>query len=118
MWCLISSKDPTDGYRDGLLHMLKYSNYWEEFVDPEYRQLMPLVKSMAALIKEDYHWVKEEKYKHLEYLHDALQRLILGFVLENKEASFMDSVNTGRQNRSSWHRYQYIGGAPPPCLFR
>jgi len=21
------------------------------------------------LIKEDYHWVKEEKYKHPEYLH-------------------------------------------------
>jgi len=24
---------------------------------------------MAVLIKEDYHWVKEEKYKHPEYLH-------------------------------------------------
>jgi len=69
VWCLISSKDPTDGYRDRLLHMLKYSDYWEEFVDPGYLQLMPLVKSMAVLIKEDYHWVKEEKYKHPEYLH-------------------------------------------------
>jgi len=45
---------------------------------------------MATLIKKDYHWVKEEKYKHPEYLLDALQRVILNFVLENKEASFMD----------------------------
>ena len=90
VWRLISSDDPADGYRNRLLRSLQFSDYWEDFVDPEYRQLMPLVKSMAALIKEDYHWVKEEKHKHPEYLLDALQRIILNFVLENKEASFMD----------------------------
>ena len=90
VWRLISSDDPADGYRNRLLRSLQFSDYWEDFVDPEYRQLMPLVKSMAALIKEDYHWVKEEKYKHPEYLLDALQRIILNFVFENKEASFMD----------------------------
>ena len=57
---------------------------------PEYRQLLPLIQSMLILIQRDYHWVKEEKYKHPEYLHDALQRVVLNFVLENKEASFMD----------------------------
>jgi len=45
---------------------------------------------MAALIEMDYHWVKEEKYKHPENLLDALQRVILNFVLEKKDASFMD----------------------------
>ena len=90
VWRMISSDDPADGYRDRLLRSLQFSDCWEDFVDPGYLQLMPLVKSMAALIKEDYHWVKEEKYKHPEYLHDALQRLILDFVLEHKEASFMD----------------------------
>jgi len=59
-------------------------------VHPEYRQLLPLIQSMLDLIQRDYHWVKEEKYKHPEYLHDALQRVVLNFVLENKEVSFMD----------------------------
>jgi len=85
---------------------------WEDFVDPEYRQLMPLVKSMATLIKEDYHWVKEEKYKHPEYLHDALQRVILKFVLENKEASFMDL------QKSTEHRQVEQVFIAPPQIYR
>ena len=90
IWSLISSDGPAGNYRDRLLHTLKYRSSRKEFVHPEYCQLMPLVRSMATLIKKDYHWVKEEKYKHPEYLLDALQRVILNFVLENKEASFMD----------------------------
>ena len=90
IWSLISSDGPAGNYCDQLLHTLKYCSFWKEFVYPEYRQLMPLVRSMAMLIKKDYYWVKEEKYKYPEYLLDALQCVILNFVLENKEASFMD----------------------------
>ena len=67
---------------------------------------------MATLIKEDYHWVKEEKYKHLEYLHDALQRVILKFVLENKEASFMDL------QKSTEHRQVEQVFIAPPQIYR
>ena len=112
VWRLISSDDPADGYRDRLLRSLQFSDCWEDFVDPEYRQLMPLVESMATLIKEDYHWVKEEKYKHPEYLHDALQRVILKFVLENKEASFMDL------QKSTEHRQVEQVFIAPPQIHR
>ena len=93
-WCTstrcLSSQGWTRRTRYELTILLKDDDLEGGFVHPEYRQFLPLVKSMLNLIKSDYHWVKEEKYKHPEYLHDALQRVILNFVLENKEASFMD----------------------------
>ena len=73
-----------------LLSALQYDEFQDEIAHPEYDRLFPFVKNMAKLIREDYHWVKEEKYKHPEYLHDALQRVILNFALENKDAPFMD----------------------------
>jgi len=64
---------------------------------------------MAKLIREDYHWVKEEKYKHPEYLHDALQRVILNFALENKDAPFMDlQKNPGRHEGSPQQCREYM----------
>jgi len=90
LWRSLSSQGWTRRTRYELTILLKDDDLEGGFVHPEYRQFLPLVKSMLNLIQSDYHWVKEEKYKHPEYLHDALQRVILNYVLENKEASFMD----------------------------
>ena len=90
LWGSLSSQGWTRRTRYELTILLKDDDPEGGFVHPEYRQLLPLVESMLNLIQSDYHWVKEEKYKHPEYLHDALQRVILNFVLENREASFMD----------------------------
>ena len=91
VWSLISDGS-VGNHHHILLSMLdcKDEDFQNDFIHPEYDQLLPLIISMAALIREDYHWVKEEKYRHPEYLHDALQRVILNFVLENKDAPFMD----------------------------
>jgi len=90
VWKYFSSEAPKDIHRQKLLYMLQNDLFRSDFVHPEYQQLLPLITSMAALIETDYYWVKEDKYKHPEYLHDALQRVILNFLLENKDASFMD----------------------------
>ena len=90
IWSCFSLEEQIWLNRQKLLSALQYNEFQDEIVHPEYDQLFPLVKSMAKLIQEDYHWVKEEKYKHPEYLHDALQRVILNFVFENKDDPFMD----------------------------
>ena len=88
VWSIISSKE-------GSQHPQRFSTLEDheaqkDFVHPELHQLSPLLASMARLIRGYFHWVKEEQYKHPEYLHDALQRIILNFVLENKDAPFID----------------------------
>jgi len=90
LWRSLSSQGWTRRPRHELTILLQDNDPEGGLVHPEYRQLLPLVESMLNLIQSDYHWVKEEMYKHPEYLHDALQRVILNFVLENKEAPFMD----------------------------
>jgi len=82
--------DETGIDRQRLFTMLREEDLKYDFAHPEYHPLLQLLTSMTTLIQTDYHWVAEEKYKHPEYLHDALQRVILNFLLENKEESFMD----------------------------
>jgi len=92
VWGVISNGS-AGGRHHLILNLLDCEDEGEfrnDYIHPEYHQLLPLIISMAALIRKDYHWVKEEKYRHPEYLHDALQRVILNFVLENKDAPFMD----------------------------
>ena len=97
--CLVSDGS-VGSHHHILLSMLdcKDVDFQNDFIHPEYDQLLPLIISMAALIREDYHWVKEEKYRHPEYLHDALQHVILNFVLENKDVPFIDLLNPDRHD--------------------
>ena len=83
-WKYISLDGPMKNLQK-LLSKLQQDLFWSDFVHPEYQQILPLITSMAALVEMDYHWVKEEKYKHPEYPHEALQR-----VNENKDESIMD----------------------------
>jgi len=76
--------------RQRLFAMLENKHLQNDFAHPKYRPLLQLLTSMTDLIQTDYHWVAEKEYKHPEYLHDALQRVILNFLFENKEESFMD----------------------------
>jgi len=90
-------------------------DFRNDYIHSEYHQLLPLIISMAALIRKHYHWVKEEKYRHPEYLHDALQRVILNFVLENKDAPFMDlqKLPESRQVRHALVGSPPINAKPP-----
>jgi len=90
LWNAITSSRQMGDHRHRIFPIIEDNEAQNDFVHPEFHQLLPLLASMARLIRRDYHWVKEEKYKHPEYLHDALQRVILNFLLENKDASFMD----------------------------
>ena len=76
LWRYISLDGPMKNHQR-LLSMLQQDLFRSDFVHPEYQQVLPLITSMAILIETDNHWVKEEKYKHPEYLHGALQRVIL-----------------------------------------
>jgi len=102
IWSYFSLEEQIWFNRQKLLSALQYDAFRDDIVHPEYDRLFPLVKSMAKLIREDYHWVKEEKYKHPEYLHDALQRVILNFLLENKDASFMDLKKSPEPRQVRW----------------
>ena len=115
LWALVESFGTTSPWkiRSGLIakNCSVHSNMMNSRMQshPEYDRLFPLVKSMGKLIREDYHWVKEEKYKHPEYLHDALQRVILNFALENKDAPFMDlQKNPGRYEGSPQQCREYM----------
>ena len=90
VWSCFSLEDQIWFNCQKLLCTLQYNEFQADFVYPGYDQLFPLMRSMVTLIEMDYHWVKEEKYRHPEYLHDTLQRVILNFVLENKDAPFMN----------------------------
>lgn len=111
IWSLISSDDSPGNHHHMLLTMLDCEDekFQHDFIHPAYHQLLPLVISTVTLIRKDYHWVKEEKYRHPEYLHDALQRLILNFVLENKYTSFMDLQKLPEPRQV---RHALVG--PPP----
>ena len=116
VWSLISSDDSPGNHRYMLFTMLDCEDekFQHDFIHPAYHQLLSLIISMAALIRKDYYWVKEEKYRHPEYLRDALQRLILNFVLENKDAPFMDlqKLPEPRQVKNVFAPSQLLGHPP------
>ncbi|KIM22937.1 hypothetical protein M408DRAFT_28288 [Serendipita vermifera MAFF 305830] len=91
--------------RTGLLTTMQTQRGW---LDPAYMALEELVRKMAAHIQGDLHWVTDkhpEEMKDPEYVHEAFQRLIFNFLVENQSESFMAQENhsKNREVGSSVH---------------
>lgn len=61
-----------------------------EVLHPGYSALAPLFQDIADTIYYDHHWAKDENQRKPEYVHEALQRLILNFVVDHYDDAFMD----------------------------
>ncbi|KIM21707.1 hypothetical protein M408DRAFT_333316 [Serendipita vermifera MAFF 305830] len=57
---------------------------------PAYRQLETLLGDMAALLRGDYDFSKDSLRRQDEYLHEAFQRLIYRFLVDNYDQEFMN----------------------------
>ncbi|KAJ8469093.1 hypothetical protein ONZ45_g17007 [Pleurotus djamor] len=79
--------------RDGLVaSYAKSPNAVRRQLHPTFAPLGDLIHRLACLLKEDYYWVDQGSVRaHAEYVHESFQRLILGFLLENKTADFMNT---------------------------
>jgi len=76
-------------HRVAFLQQLAQRVSW---LDPEYRELEPLFLQMANQLTGDLYWAEygdAEEMKHPEFLHEALQRIIFNFLMENKTKHFM-----------------------------
>jgi hypothetical protein len=55
-----------------------------------YRPLWPLLNKLASILKADRHWVESSDPRNDPgYMNEALQRLILQFILEHRNETFM-----------------------------
>jgi hypothetical protein len=53
--------------------------------------LCPLIESLATFLVVDRHWLEPSDERHEpEYLNEVFQRLILAFILKNRDEEFMD----------------------------
>ncbi|KAF9453903.1 hypothetical protein P691DRAFT_790331 [Macrolepiota fuliginosa MF-IS2] len=63
----------------------------EEVLHPGYAILSELFEHMASTIFFDHHWALDENMREPEYVHEALQRLILNFIIKHNDDAFMDT---------------------------
>ena len=56
-----------------------------------FKPLQPLIENLAAFLVVDRHWLeRSDKRNQPEYINEAFQRLILGFILEHRSKEFMN----------------------------
>jgi hypothetical protein len=56
-----------------------------------YKPLRPLIQDLAAILFIDSHWLPEDDLrKDPFYITEAFQRLILQFIIDNRDKEFMD----------------------------
>ena len=87
----LTTIDPATGtdMRDDFLSGLKKRRSW---LDPEYQALEPLFQQMATQLTGDLYWAGHggsAEMKDPEFLHEALQRIIFNFLMENHTKPFM-----------------------------
>ena len=62
----------------------------EELAHSLYQPLLPLLSDLAAMLVVDRYWLDESETRNNgEYVPEAFQRLILQFILENRDKEFM-----------------------------
>jgi len=71
--------------RESFLSSLTRKVPW---LDPAYQELEPLFLQMAHHLTGDLYWANDQM-KEPDFLHEALQRIILNFLMENKTKGFM-----------------------------
>lgn len=91
VWEFFHSKDAGDRHTllDGFTRP-GMASYLGRFIHKGYAGLGPLIRDMSKLLIPDYHFARHPIQQHPEYIHDSLQRIILHFLLENKNAEFLD----------------------------
>jgi len=75
--------------RSGFMNELANGISW---LDPEYQELEPLFLQMASQLTGDLYWAKyggTVEMQDPEFLHEALQRIIFNFLMENQTEPFM-----------------------------
>jgi hypothetical protein len=81
------------------LRTLSDEDSLEEFAHSLYQPLLPLLSNLAAILVVDRYWLNEsETRNNEEYVAEAFQRLILKFILENRDKEFM-TQSVGHQFR-------------------
>jgi hypothetical protein len=78
--------------RDWLVYGLSAGDPPKNLTHSVYKPLWPLISKLAAILVVDRHWLlKLPKYsrKHEEYICEAFQRLILQFIVSNRDKDFM-----------------------------
>jgi hypothetical protein len=76
--------------RDRLVAALSSGNTPKNLTHSDYGPLWPLIRSLAAILRVDRHWVPEpDVRKRPDYMCEAFQRLILRFIDSNRSENFM-----------------------------
>ena len=61
-----------------------------------YNPLWPLISSLAAILVVDRHWLPESNVrKRPEYICEVFQRLIVQFIVSNRDKGFMTTCRVG-----------------------
>ena len=68
----------------------------DDDLDPSYNALGSLLSSLASLLGNDLHWATKAPFNHPEFLHEAFQRHILNFLVENKNEDFLLLPTSGK----------------------
>lgn len=79
---------PNEDGRNSVLH--PFADAEQSIIHPGYTDLVGLFESIATAIIPDYHWAADRIRQQPDFAHEILQRIILNFVTENKDAPFMD----------------------------
>jgi hypothetical protein len=94
-----------DGDRTGLPNYDMRDTVLHSFIDrkkvlhPGYGGLLDLCQSIAYAIFPDYHWAEGGVRQLPDFVHEILQRIILNFVVENKDAPFMDKKKANKNRK-------------------
>ena len=76
--------------RDRLVVVLSSGEMPDNLIHSVYKPLWPLISSLADVLLIDRHWIPESNVrKRPEYICEAFQRLILQFIVSNRDEDFM-----------------------------
>ena len=76
--------------RERLVIVLRSGSMPKQLTHSVYGPLWPLIRSLADILLVDGHWIPESNVrKRPEYICEAFQRLILQFIVENRDKEFM-----------------------------
>ena len=76
--------------RIGLLTLLSDGAPLSGLMHPVYQPLFPLLSDLASIVTVDRYWLNDtETRNHPGYVPEAFQRLILKFILDNRDKEFM-----------------------------
>jgi len=86
-WSMLTG---TVSSRTALLRSLSEDESLEELTHSIYQPLFPLLSKLAAILVVERHWLDESETRNdPEYVPEAFQRLILQFILDNRDKEFM-----------------------------